>query len=145
MSCHPQPQGPPGPDSVVGKETQNRNKFNAVSHTLVHSTLSSPPSFRPVVIPAVPSFLSLHTYTNRALPSPPSIPSTPKSLMLLTSLAFLVCASAPAFAQQVSYDAAHNVTPITGTWCSGSMNVMTGAVRMFVHFTVAPIHYRELV
>jgi hypothetical protein len=52
--------------------------------------------------------------------------------MLLTSLAFLLYASALALAQQIVYDAAHNVTPITGTWSTGSMNVVTGAVRMFV-------------
>jgi hypothetical protein len=53
--------------------------------------------------------------------------------MLLTSLAFLVYASALALAQQIVYDSAHNVTPISGTWSSGAMNVVTGAVRVFVH------------
>ena len=50
--------------------------------------------------------------------------------MLLRSLTFLLAASASALAQTV-YDSAHNVTPITGTWSSGSMNVTTGAVRLF--------------
>ena len=114
-----------GPSSV-GKETQNRNKFNAFSF----------PSFSPLpscslvpVIPASPSFVFYpHPQSEPFL----SIPPTPKSQMLLTSLAFLVYASALALAQQIVYDSAHNVTPITGTWSSGSMNVVTGAVRLFV-------------
>lgn len=117
-----------GPNSV-GKETQNRNKFNAVSHLC--STLSSPLSLRPRH-PRHSFFCSAPTSTKRDHPCPPSIPQTPKSPMLLTSFAFLVYASASALAQTV-YDSAHNVTPITGTWSSGSMNVVTGAVRMFVH------------
>ena len=65
--------------------------------------------------------------------------------MLLTSLAFLVYASASALAQsQITYDSAHNVTPITGTWSSGAMNVITGPVRIFVYFTVALIHYGKM-
>jgi len=46
--------------------------------------------------------------------------------MLLRSLTFFLTASASALAQTV-YDSAHNVTPITGTWSSGSMNVTTGS------------------
>jgi hypothetical protein len=65
--------------------------------------------------------------------------------MLLTSLAFLVYASASALAQQIVYDTAHNVTPITGTCSSGSMNVVTGAVRMFVQLAVALTHYGKMV
>jgi hypothetical protein len=52
--------------------------------------------------------------------------------MFLTSLALLIYASASALAQQIVYDVAHNTTPITGTWSSGSGNVTTGPVRMFV-------------
>lgn len=48
--------------------------------------------------------------------------------MMLNSLIALVLASAPALAQDVSYTAAHNVTPIIGTWSSGSQNVLTGSV-----------------
>ncbi|KAI0274290.1 hypothetical protein BGY98DRAFT_1178516 [Russula aff. rugulosa BPL654] len=61
--------------------------------------------------------------------------------MLLTSFAFLICASASALAQQVSYDTAHNVTPITGTWSSGAMNVVTGPQYVFANnltFTYPP-------
>ena len=120
-----------GPNSV-GKETQNRNKFNAVSHSLVHS-LSTPLSLR-LRHPRHSFFCSLPTSTKPVFPSPPFIPPTPESPMLLTSLACLVYASASALAQtQIVYDSAHNATPITGTWSSGSMNVVTGAVRMFVH------------
>ena len=84
--------------------------------------------------PRRPFFCLLPTFTKRALLIPLSIPPTTKSPMFLTSLAFLLGASASALAQsQIVYDSAHNVTPITGTWSSGSMNVVTGAVRMFVH------------
>ncbi len=57
-------------------------------------------------------------------------PFVTSSPMLLRSLAFLLSVSAFALAQIV-YDSAHNVTPITGTWSSGSMNVTTGAVSIF--------------
>ena len=138
MSCHVEPQ-------FVGKETQNRNKFNAVSHTLVHSTLPSPPLLSSRHPPRR-SFFRFSTHIHKASTSQPSFLYTPyKSPMLLTSFAFLVCASASALAQQVVYDTAHNVTPITGTWSSGSMNVWTGTVRMFMHLPLALIHYREMV
>jgi hypothetical protein len=54
--------------------------------------------------------------------------------MLVTSLAFLIYASALALAQQtpITYGSAHNSTPITGLWSSGSGNVTTGSVRMSV-------------
>lgn len=54
--------------------------------------------------------------------------------MLLTYLPFLIYASTAVLAQQtpITYDTAHNVTAITGTWSSGSGNVTTGSVRMFV-------------
>ena len=122
------------PQGRVGKETQNRNKFNAVSslHTSVHSTPFSPLSLCPVV----PPFLLLFsTHLHKASPYT-LYPPTHKSPMLLTSLAFLVCASTSALAQQqpqIVYDNAHNATSITGTWSSGSMNVTTGSVRVFVH------------
>ena len=135
-----------GPNSV-GKETQNRNKFNAVSHSFGPLPLHSLPSLSLRLRHLRHSFFcSLPTSTKRAFPSHPFIPPTPESPMLITSLAFLVYASASAFAQtQIVYDSAHNVTPITGTWSSGSMNVVTGAVRMFEHFTVALIHCGNLV
>jgi hypothetical protein len=66
--------------------------------------------------------------------------------MLLTSLAFLVYASASALAQtQIVYDSAHNVTPISGTWSSGAMNVVTGPVRIFVHLLWLLIHCGKMV
>jgi hypothetical protein len=46
--------------------------------------------------------------------------------MIFTSLLLLL--AVPAFGQDIVYDAAHNVTAITGTWSSGSMNVVTGSV-----------------
>lgn len=137
-SCHsPLATGPK--TQLVRKPKTGTNSTLSRTHWSILSfpLLSSPHPRR--------SFLSfLHTYAKRALLSPPSIPLTSKSPMLLTSFAFLICASASALAQQVVYDTAHNVTPITGTWSSGAMNVVTGPVRMFVHFTVALIHYREM-
>jgi len=46
--------------------------------------------------------------------------------MIFASLLLLL--AVPAFGQDIVYDAAHNVTPITGTWSSGSKNVITGSV-----------------
>jgi len=46
--------------------------------------------------------------------------------MLLRHLAFLLIVSASALAQIV-YDAAHNATPIQGSWSSGSRKVITGS------------------
>ncbi|KAF8481512.1 ROT1 protein [Russula emetica] len=65
--------------------------------------------------------------------------------MLLTPLAFLVYASASALAQQapITYDSAHNVTPITGTWSSGSMNVSTGPEYVYANnqsFSTYPVN-----
>ncbi|KAG1883948.1 chaperone for protein-folding within the ER, fungal-domain-containing protein [Suillus subluteus] len=45
-------------------------------------------------------------------------------MMIFTSLLLLLATSA--YGQTV-YDAAHNVTAITGTWSSGSQNVVTGS------------------
>ncbi|KAG2054049.1 hypothetical protein BDR06DRAFT_955630 [Suillus hirtellus] len=45
-------------------------------------------------------------------------------MMIFTSLLLLLATSAHG---QTVYDAAHNVTPITGTWSSGSQNVVTGS------------------
>ncbi|KAG0701912.1 chaperone for protein-folding within the ER, fungal-domain-containing protein [Suillus ampliporus] len=45
--------------------------------------------------------------------------------MIFTS--FLLLLAVPALAQDIVYDAAHNVTAITGTWSSGSKNVITGS------------------
>lgn len=44
-------------------------------------------------------------------------------MMIFTSLLLLLATSAHG---QTVYDAAHNVTVITGTWSSGSQNVITG-------------------
>lgn len=46
-------------------------------------------------------------------------------MMIFTSLLLLLATSAHG---QTVYDAAHNVTAITGTWSSGSQNVVTGSV-----------------
>ncbi|EKM49858.1 uncharacterized protein PHACADRAFT_265599 [Phanerochaete carnosa HHB-10118-sp] len=46
--------------------------------------------------------------------------------MLLTSLVPLVLAALPALGQDIVYNSAHNATPITGTWSSGSKAVSTG-------------------
>ncbi|KAH9971993.1 chaperone for protein-folding within the ER, fungal-domain-containing protein, partial [Lactifluus volemus] len=46
--------------------------------------------------------------------------------MLPVLLAFLVLSPFSALAQQTTLGAAHNVTPIGGTWCSGARNVVTG-------------------
>lgn len=53
--------------------------------------------------------------------------------MFVYSLLALALAAAPAAA--IDYTAAHNVTPITGTWSSGSKAVLTGVRR--VAFCVA--------
>lgn len=45
-------------------------------------------------------------------------------MMIFTSLLLLLATSAHG---QTVYDAAHNVTAITGTWSSGSQNVITGS------------------
>lgn len=45
--------------------------------------------------------------------------------MIFTSLLLLL--AVPAFGQDIQYTSAHNVTAITGTWSSGSMNVVTGS------------------
>ncbi|KAI0251094.1 chaperone for protein-folding within the ER [Lactifluus subvellereus] len=45
--------------------------------------------------------------------------------MLLSSLTFLLLAPISALAQ-ITYDQAHNATPIVGTWTSGSRHVLTG-------------------
>jgi len=49
--------------------------------------------------------------------------------MILSPLIYLVLASlAPlAYSQNINYDLAHNATSLSGTWSSGSRNVMTGA------------------
>lgn len=44
--------------------------------------------------------------------------------MFVSSFALLALATVPALAQ---FDAAHNATPIGGTWASGSKNVVTGS------------------
>ena len=113
----------------VGKETQNRNKFND-SYFRPHSLFSTPLPFAPpppfflFLLPRVPRIVS-----STSLPLYPFIP------MLLPSFAFLIYASAAALVQgqtQTVYNTAHNVTSISGTWSSGSGNVTTGPVRMFV-------------
>ncbi len=115
----------------VGKETQNRNKFNAVSprSSTLHSFSPFPSS------PSPPPFLLFFSaHVHKACHPNPSIytPHSQSLPMLLASLAVLISASASTLAQQtqIAYDSAHNVTPITGTWSSGAMNVVTGAVRI---------------
>jgi hypothetical protein len=46
--------------------------------------------------------------------------------MFILSLTALLLAASSASAQDIEYNAAHNVTPITGTWSSGSRHVVTG-------------------
>lgn len=56
----------------------------------------------------------------------------------LTTIVPLVLAASPALSQvatsqaPIIYDAAHNLTAITGTWASGAKNVVTGQVG--IHF-----------
>jgi hypothetical protein len=53
--------------------------------------------------------------------------------MILTPLIGLVLASlAPSVFSQIQYDSIHNVTPIVGSWSSGSKAVLTGAVSFLV-------------
>jgi hypothetical protein len=47
--------------------------------------------------------------------------------MIAFPLAALLLATSTASAQAIVYNSAHNVTPITGTWSSGSQHVVTGA------------------
>jgi hypothetical protein len=46
---------------------------------------------------------------------------------LLSPLLALILVAVPALAQDVILDQAHNATPITGTWSSGSKAVLTGS------------------
>ncbi|KAF7375087.1 Proteasome subunit [Mycena sanguinolenta] len=46
--------------------------------------------------------------------------------MLFLPLTALLAAASAASAQDIEYNSAHNVTPITGTWSSGSKHVVTG-------------------
>ncbi|KAI0265695.1 chaperone for protein-folding within the ER [Gloeopeniophorella convolvens] len=62
--------------------------------------------------------------------------------MLLPLLAFLALPFVPAYAQDIQYDSAHNVTPIIGTWASGSKAVQTGpgfANPANLSFTYPPV------
>lgn len=57
--------------------------------------------------------------------------------MLFTPIFAAALAAIPtALAQDVpiEYNSAHNVTPIVGTWSSGSKQVVTGAVSTFLPF-----------
>ena len=135
---------------LVREPKTGTNSTVSHSHSYSHSSHSSAPRSLPPYLPSFPSPLIA-----QCAPFPPStfenVPSffplahlalrcrrqlslyTPSShiyQMLLRSLAFFLTASASALAQTV-YDSAHNVTPITGTWSSGSMNVTTGPVRIF--------------
>lgn len=49
--------------------------------------------------------------------------------MLLSTLVPFFLAALPSLAQDIRYDSAHNATPITGTWSTGSRAVSTGPVR----------------
>lgn len=47
--------------------------------------------------------------------------------MILAQLLTLLATATAALAQDAVYDSAHNTTSITGTWSSGSQNVLTGS------------------
>jgi len=62
----------------------------------------------------------------------------------MTLTALFLClfplVTVPVLAQDVVYDAIHNVTNIYGTWSSGSQNVVTGYVRLLlVRVLCAPL------
>lgn len=48
--------------------------------------------------------------------------------MILTPIIAVVLAALPVLSQDIVYDAAHNATPIVGTWATGSKAVVTGTV-----------------
>jgi len=48
-------------------------------------------------------------------------------MFIVTSLMALALAASTASAQDIVYDSIHNVTPIIGTWSSGSQHVIPGA------------------
>ena len=52
--------------------------------------------------------------------------------MILSSLLTLVLASFTGSTSAIVFDSEHNYTSITGTWSSGSKNVMTGPVSLFL-------------
>lgn len=59
--------------------------------------------------------------------------------MLLSSLvASLLLAAVPALAQDIVYNAEHNVTSIAGTWTTGSRAVSTGSVRAIQYCALGP-------
>jgi hypothetical protein len=136
----------------VGKETQNRNKFNAFSiEAQPHLTLLTSPPLppgRPVrsrtirLLETVLSFFSIPPHSCSCLPSLYTPRRQTLLPMLLRSLSLFLSASASVLAQtQVVYDSAHNTTSIGGTWSSGSRNVTTGPVGVFksrLYFPVTP-------
>lgn len=111
--------------------------FNAISlsHTLVHYF----PPLIPVVlsslcsvIPAIPSFvlyprLQSEPYTAFPLYTSDSQVTNAPHVSCFSRLR--VCHAAQQI--PIAYDSSQNVTPITGTWLSGSMDVVTSAVRLF--------------
>ena len=48
--------------------------------------------------------------------------------MFLASIIAVALAAIPSALAQTDFTAAHNVTPISGTWSSGSRKVVTGSV-----------------
>lgn len=72
--------------------------------------------------------------THGRKPCPRSVPA----LFLLTTTMFapvfaILLAALPVLGQDIVYTPVHNATVIYGTWASGSMGVVTGAVRPTYH------------
>ena len=51
--------------------------------------------------------------------------------MFVYGLLTLALAAIPSAFAQTDFTAAHNITPITGTWSSGSKQVVTGVSALF--------------
>lgn len=56
--------------------------------------------------------------------------------MFFTPIIAVALAALPSALAQADYSAAHNVTPISGTWSSGSKKVVTGPVSRVEIFVV---------
>ena len=91
--------------------------------SLLPTTIAS--AVLPIALALVGAPLYFH------LISPPSSPHTSSrfAMFIPTVLALAFAAIPSALAQDFS--AAHNVTPISGTWSSGSKKVVTGSVSAF--------------
>ncbi len=73
-----------------------------------------------------------HLGPPRRLALLPFVPVIPAVHSFLSAKACILHPSLYAQQTPITYDSTHNVTPITGTWSTGSMSVVTGAVRMFM-------------